>query len=179
MNFRMSIALAAMACCFISVNSATAQSQCPAAKARMSQEISTRVMDANVSEEKDIVDTAVAAGSFKTLAAAVGAADLVKTLKSEGPFTVFAPTDAAFAKLPEGTIDTLLKPENKKKLQEILTYHVAPGKLEASDVIRLRLLETVLGKDVLIKVDGDKVSINGANRDGNRYSMLEWCNPRH
>jgi transforming growth factor-beta-induced protein len=84
-------------------------------------------------------------------------------LKGEGPFTVFAPTDEAFAKLPAGTLDALLKPENKKKLQEILTYHVASGKLQASDVVRLRLLETVLGKDVLIKVDGDKVSINGVN----------------
>ncbi len=167
MKFKMSIALAAMAC-LVSVNSATAQnqcpaSQCPASKGEMSQTISTGVMETSINEEKDIVDTAVAAGSFKTLAAALTAAELVDTLKGDGPFTVFAPTDAAFAKLPAGTIDTLLKPENKKKLQEILTYHVAPGKLEASDVIRLRLLETVLGKDVLIKVDGDKVSINGAN----------------
>ena len=151
-----------MACCLISVNSVTAQHQCAASKARMSQHVSTRIMDEKVQSKKDIVDTAVAAGSFKTLATAVTEAGLVDTLKSKGPFTVFAPTDDAFAKLPEGTIATLLKPENKTTLQNILKYHVAPGKLEAKDVIRLRLLETALGKDVLIKVDGDKVSINGS-----------------
>ena len=80
-------------------------------------------------DEKDIVDTAVAAGQFKTLAAALTAAGLVETLKGPGPFTVFAPTDAAFAKLPAGTVDTLLKPENKAKLTAILTYHVVPGKV--------------------------------------------------
>src|SRR5690242_15391254 len=79
--------------------------------------------------QKDIVDTAVAAGSFKTLAAALQAAGLVDTLKGPGPFTVFAPTDAAFAKLPPGTLDSLLKPENKAKLTEILTYHVVPGQI--------------------------------------------------
>ena len=83
---------------------------------------------------KDIVDTAVGAGSFETLAAALGAADLVDTMKSEGPFTVFAPTDDAFAKLPEGTVDDLLKPENKDKLAGILKYHVVSGKVMASDV---------------------------------------------
>ena len=83
---------------------------------------------------KDIVDTAVGAGSFATLAAALGAADLVDTMKSEGPFTVFAPTDDAFAKLPEGTVDDLLKPENKGKLAAILKYHVVSGKVMASDV---------------------------------------------
>src|SRR3954471_10561738 len=84
--------------------------------------------------EKDIVDTAVAAGSFKTLAAALKAAGLVDTLKGEGPFTVFAPTDDAFAKLPAGTVDTLLKPENKAKLVSILTYHVVAGKQTAKEV---------------------------------------------
>src|SRR6476660_3532386 len=79
--------------------------------------------------KKDIVDTAVAAGSFKTLAAALQAAGLVDTLKGNGPFTVFAPTDAAFAKLPPGTLDSLLKPENKAKLTAILTYHVVPGRI--------------------------------------------------
>ena len=86
---------------------------------------------------KDIVDTAVDAGSFKTLAAALGAASLVDTLKGEGPFTVFAPTDEAFAKLPKGTVDDLLKPENKEKLAGILTYHVVSGKVMAETVVTM------------------------------------------
>ena len=87
--------------------------------------------------DKDIVDTAVAAGSFKTLVAAVQAAGLVDTLKGDGPFTVLAPTDAAFAKLPEGTVESLLKPENKAKLIAVLTYHVIPAKAMAADVVKL------------------------------------------
>ena len=112
---------------------------------------------------KDIVDTAVAAGNFKTLAAAVTAADLVETLKGKGPFTVFAPTDEAFGKLPKGTLDDLLKPENKAKLAGILTYHVVPGKLMASDVAKLESAKTVQGSSLSIdasdgvKVDGAKV----------------------
>ena len=90
------------------------------------------------SRSADIVDTAVSAGSFKTLVAAVQAAGLVDTLKSKGPFTVFAPTDAAFAQLPEGTVESLLKPENRAKLQAILTYHVVPGRVLAADVVRHR-----------------------------------------
>ena len=85
----------------------------------------------------DIVDTAVGAGQFNTLAAALTAADLVDTLKGDGPFTVFAPTDAAFAKLPEGTVENLLKPENRDQLVAILTYHVVPGKVYAADVVKL------------------------------------------
>src|SRR3954471_16161355 len=92
--------------------------------------------------EKDIVDTAVAAGSFKTLAAALKAAGLVETLKGKGPFTVFAPTDAAFAKLPAGTLEDLLKPENKQKLAAILTYHVVPGKVTAEQVMKLDSAKT-------------------------------------
>ena len=99
----------------------------------------------------DIVDTAVSAGSFKTLVAAVTAADLVSTLKSKGPFTVFAPTDAAFAKLPAGTLESLLKPENKAKLVAILTYHVVPGKVMASDIA---------GKSLKVaSVQGSKISV--------------------
>ena len=113
--------------------------------------------------EKDIVDTAVAAGQFKTLTTALGAAGLVDTLKGKGPFTVFAPTDAAFAKLPAGTIDTLLKPENKAKLTAILTYHVVSGKVMAADVIKLKEAKTVNGAMLTIKVDGSAVMINGAN----------------
>jgi uncharacterized surface protein with fasciclin (FAS1) repeats len=112
--------------------------------------------------EKDIVDTAVGAGQFETLAAALGAAGLVDTLKGEGPFTVFAPTDDAFAKLPAGTVENLLKPENKDQLTAILTYHVVPGKVMAADVVKLSEAETVNGKKVKIKTEGDTVMINGA-----------------
>jgi uncharacterized surface protein with fasciclin (FAS1) repeats len=114
-------------------------------------------------EEKDIVDTAVEAGSFKTLAAALQAAGLVETLKGKGPFTVFAPTDEAFAKLPAGTLDSLLKPENKAKLTSILTYHVVPGKVMAADVVKLKEAKTVNGQMVKITVDGAKVKVNDAN----------------
>ena len=112
--------------------------------------------------DKDIVDTAVEAGQFKTLAAALTAAGLVDTLKGPGPFTVFAPTDAAFAKLPEGTVEMLLKPENKDKLTAILTYHVVPGKVMAADVVKLDEAKTVNGAMVDVKVDGDTVMINDA-----------------
>lgn len=111
---------------------------------------------------KDIVDTAVSAGSFKTLVTAVGAADLVETLKGKGPFTVFAPTDSAFAKLPEGTVAELVKPENKDKLTAILTYHVVPGKVLAKDVVKLSSADTVQGSSVDIKVEGGKVYVDNA-----------------
>lgn len=103
---------------------------------------------------KDIVDTAVGAGTFKTLAAALGAADLVATLKGDGPFTVFAPTDEAFAKLPAGTVESLLKPENKEKLKEILLLHVVPGNVYAADVVKLSEAKTAGGKTVKISTDG-------------------------
>jgi len=111
---------------------------------------------------KDIVDTAVGAGSFTTLVAAVQAAGLIDTLKSEGPFTVFAPTDEAFAALPEGTVATLLLPENKEQLISILTYHVVPGKVMSGDLSNGMTATTVQGSDVTIMVN-DGVSINGAN----------------
>ncbi len=116
-----------------------------------------------VAAEKDIVDTAVAAG-FKTLVAAVKAADLVETLKGDGPFTVFAPTDEAFAKLPKGTVEELLKPENKDKLKAILTYHVIPGKVMAADVVRIdgKKVQTVQGSPVAINVDGGTVMVGKA-----------------
>lgn len=101
---------------------------------------------------KDIVDTAVSAGQFKTLVAAVKAAGLVDTLKSKGPFTVFAPTDAAFAKLPAGTVESLLKPENKSKLAAILTYHVVPGKVMSGDIAGKKLS--------VATVQGGKVNVN-------------------
>ena len=114
-------------------------------------------------KSKDIVDTAVAAGQFNTLAAALEAADLVGTLKGDGPFTVFAPTDAAFAKLPEGTVESLLKPENRDKLVAILTYHVVPGEVTAADVVKLSEAKTVNGQDVAITVADNGVRVNDAN----------------
>ncbi len=111
-------------------------------------------------DKKDIVDTAVADGRFTTLVAAVQAAGLVDTLKGEGPFTVFAPTDDAFAALPAGTLDSLLLPENKQQLTDILLYHVVAGKVMASDVIGLTRATTVLGKDINIKVEDGKVILN-------------------
>lgn len=112
--------------------------------------------------DKDIVDTAVEAGSFGTLVAAVEAAGLVDTLKGEGPFTVFAPTDDAFAALPEGTVDDLLKPENKEKLNAILTYHVVPGKVMSTDLSDGMTAATVQGGDVTIKTEGG-VMVNDAS----------------
>jgi len=111
----------------------------------------------------DIVDTAVAAGSFNTLAAALKAAGLVETLKGPGPFTVFAPTDEAFAKLPAGTLESLLKPENKAKLAGILTYHVVPGKVMAAELVKVTSEKTVNGQSINVTVDGSKVKVNDAN----------------
>ena len=111
---------------------------------------------------KDIVDTAVAAGSFKTLATALTAAGLVDTLKGKGPFTVFAPTDEAFAKLPAGTLENLLKPENKAKLAAILTYHVVSGEVTAAQVVTLKDAKTVNGSMVKISTMGGGVMVNGA-----------------
>lgn len=115
-------------------------------------------------QPKDIVDTAVAAGSFKTLAAALQAAGLVETLKGKGPFTVFAPTDAAFAKLPKGTVEELLKPENKAKLAAILTYHVVSGTVMAAQVATMNGKEakTVNGQAVKITVNGSAVTVGAA-----------------
>ena len=112
--------------------------------------------------QQDIVDTAVAAGSFNTLAKALQAAGLVDTLKGKGPFTVFAPTDEAFAKLPAGTLEDLLKPENKQKLTQILTYHVVPGKVTAAEVTKLKDAKTVNGKSVTISAAGGSVMVDGA-----------------
>ena len=112
-------------------------------------------MEMKAETSADIVDTAVAAGSFNTLVAAVQAADLVDTLKGEGPFTVFAPTDEAFAQLPGGTVETLLKPENKEQLQAILTYHVIPGKVMAADIS---------GQEMSVdSVNGQALTVNATN----------------
>jgi uncharacterized surface protein with fasciclin (FAS1) repeats len=111
---------------------------------------------------KDIVDTTVEAGSFKTLATALQAAGLVDTLKGKGPFTVFAPTDEAFAKLPAGTLEDLLKPENKEKLAAILTYHVVPGRVLAAQVIKMNSAKTVNGESLTISTNGGTVMVNNA-----------------
>jgi uncharacterized surface protein with fasciclin (FAS1) repeats len=111
-------------------------------------------------KDGDIVETAVGAGIFNTLVAAVKAAGLVETLQGEGPFTVFAPTDEAFAKLPKGTVENLLKPENKDMLVKILTYHVVSGKVLAADVVKLKSAKTVQGQSVSIKVKKGKVMLN-------------------
>jgi uncharacterized surface protein with fasciclin (FAS1) repeats len=113
-------------------------------------------------ETRDLVDTAVAGGSFKTLAKALDAAGLVTTLKGAGPFTVFAPTDEAFAKLPDGTLETLLKPENKEKLRRILTYHVVAGKVMASDVVKLQSAKAVSGDTITLKVENGTVHVDNA-----------------
>jgi uncharacterized surface protein with fasciclin (FAS1) repeats len=113
--------------------------------------------------DKNIVETAVEAGSFKTLIAAATAADLGGALSGPGPFTVFAPTDEAFAKLPEGTIADLLKPENKSTLQAILKYHVVSGTLMAADVVKVKGAVSLNGQRVAVKVDGEKVAVDGAN----------------
>src|SRR5271165_5028943 len=111
---------------------------------------------------QDIVDTAVAAGNFKTLAAALQAAGLVDTLKGQGPFTVFAPTDEAFAKLPAGTVEELLKPENKEKLVAILTYHVVPGRDLAAQVVKMTSAKTVNGQSLTIRVKDGTVMVDNA-----------------
>jgi uncharacterized surface protein with fasciclin (FAS1) repeats len=117
---------------------------------------------ARAQQTKDIVDTAVAAGSFTTLAKALRAADLVATLNGPGPFTVFAPTDEAFAKLPAGTLDNLLKPESKDKLRRILTYHVVPGEVRAADVMKLPSAKAASGDTITIKVRDGKVHVDDA-----------------
>lgn len=118
---------------------------------------------AQTAGKADIVDTAVAAGQFKTLAAALTAAGLVNTLKGPGPFTVFAPTDAAFAKLPAGTVDTLLKPENKAQLVAVLTYHVVPGKVMSAALAgKVTDARTVEGRTVKVDATMGGVTVNGA-----------------
>ena len=121
----------------------------------------TAALAGSYGAKKDIVDTAVNAGTFETLVAAVTAADLADTLKSEGPFTVFAPTDEAFAALPAGTVETLLKPENKDQLIAVLTYHVVPGKVMSTDLSDDMTATTVQGSDITIDLDNG-VEVNEA-----------------
>ena len=113
-------------------------------------------------ESANIIQAALAAGSFKTLAKALEAADLVGTLSGPGPFTVFAPTDDAFAKLPAGTLETLLAPENKQKLRRVLTYHVVPGKVMAADVTRLKSATAVSGDSIAVSADNGVVRVDQA-----------------
>jgi len=120
------------------------------------------VSPARAQQTQDLVDTAAAAGSFTTLAKAMTAADLVATLKGPGPFTVFAPTDDAFAKLPAGTVDNLLKPENKAMLRRVLTYHVVPGTVMAADVVKISSATAVSGDTLSIKVSGGTVIVDTA-----------------
>ena len=117
----------------------------------------------NHGEKKDIVETAVSAGNFNTLATALTEAGLVDALKGKGPFTVFAPTEEAFAKLPEGTVESLLKPENSEKLIAVLTYHVVPGAVMAADVVKLNAAETLNGQRIDIKTSGESVYVDGAS----------------
>jgi uncharacterized surface protein with fasciclin (FAS1) repeats len=114
-------------------------------------------------QQKDIVDTAIAAGSFKTLAAALQAAGLIDTLKGKGPFTVFAPTDAAFAKLPAGTVESLLLPENREKLRRILTYHVLSGAVKSDSVVTMTSAKAVSGDTITIKTMDGKVMVDNAH----------------
>ena len=118
---------------------------------------------ARAADSKDIVDTAVSAGSFKTLAKALDAAGLVQTLKGPGPFTVFAPTDEAFAKLPAGTLEQLLKPEQKAQLRRILTYHVVSGKVMAADVVKMHSAKAVSGDTITVSARDGKVLVDKAN----------------
>ncbi len=124
--------------------------------------LSGSAVQAQRAEHKDIVETAIAAGSFTTLVRALEAADLVGTLEGKGPFTVFAPTDAAFARLPAGTLENLLKPENKKQLQRILTYHVVAGAVPSSEVVNLSSAKAVSGDTIAIKVADGTVMVDDA-----------------
>jgi len=165
-----SLRLALAAALVLPMVASAVADECPLAAAQKAQaqahtKVHTKVRVQTVAfnaDRKDIVDTAVGAGSFKTLVAAVQAAGLVETLKGQGPFTVFAPTDEAFAKLPAGTVETLLKPENKEKLVAVLTYHVVPGKVMAADVVKLTEAPTVQGSKAKVKVVDGAVMIDNA-----------------
>ena len=146
----------------LSVGFAAAVASSPVAQCCSSESAQSTTIHASNRTQADIVDTAVGAGQFKTLAAALTAAGLVDDLKSDGPFTVFAPTDDAFAALPEGTVESLLKPENKGKLIAVLTYHVVPGRVMASDVVELHEATTLNGQRVDINTESG-VTIDGAN----------------
>lgn len=145
--------------------SAACPNSCPASQANHHQPVhhqASHHVSASPAGTPDIVDTAVSAGSFNTLVAAVQAAGLVDALKGEGPLTVFAPTDEAFAKIPAETLQSLLEPGNRDKLTAILTYHVVPGRVTADQVVNLRSAKTLQGQEVAIGVSGDKVFVDGS-----------------
>ncbi|WP_146393021.1 fasciclin domain-containing protein [Allorhodopirellula solitaria] len=147
----------------LSTSSLSAGEKCPLSAAAGHQRATTLVASpADSTSQSDIVDTAVAAGQFETLVAAVKAAGLADTLKGDGPFTVFAPTDEAFAKLPAGTVEALLKPENREQLQGILKYHVVSGKVMAADAAKLTSAKTVAGQEFAIHAGDGGVKINDA-----------------
>jgi len=165
-SFRLALAAALV----LPMAASAVADECPVAAAQKAKAMAQAKTQAQAhvqtvafnADRKDIVDTAVNAGSFKTLVAAVQAAGLVETLKGKGPFTVFAPTDEAFAKLPAGTVESLLKPENKEKLVAVLTYHVVPGKVMAADVVKLTEAPTVQGSKAKVKVVDGTVMIDNA-----------------
>ena len=130
----------------------------------LAQETATQTRETQTANKpsKDIVDTAVAAGKFQTLVKAINAADLTKTLKGKGPFTVFAPSDAAFKKIPADQLEEILKPENRSKLQSLLKFHVVPGRLTAAQVMKLQKSKTALGQEISFKAQGETVMVNGA-----------------
>jgi uncharacterized surface protein with fasciclin (FAS1) repeats len=156
--FLSAVAFSALALTATIVAPATAQDK-KMMKSEMSGEKTVMVGGAAMFPSKNIVQNAVNSKDHTTLVAAVKAAGLVDTLESKGPFTVFAPTNTAFGKLPAGTVDTLVKPENKATLTKILTYHVVPGKLEAADLTDGKKLKTAEGEELTVKRSGDKVMI--------------------
>jgi uncharacterized surface protein with fasciclin (FAS1) repeats len=142
-------------------------------KSEMSGEKTVMVGGAPMYRTKNIVENAVNSKDHTTLVAAVKAAGLVDTLSGKGPFTVFAPTNAAFSKLPAGTVETLVKPENKAALTKILTYHVVPGKMEASDLTDGKKLKTVEGEELIVKNSGGKVTLTDAKGDTSMVTIAD------
>ncbi len=160
MSKSLTLSALAVAAMLFSVSEASAQ-KC-ANRAMPTYQISHPAPQDDAKDEKNIVEIAAGADDFSTLVAAVKAAGLVETLTGDGPFTVFAPTNEAFAKLPEGTVESLLKPENKEKLIAVLKYHVVPGKVMAADVIKLSEAETAQGGKVKIMTKDGKVMVDNA-----------------
>lgn len=152
-------------CALASGAGAVAAQECQASGHRRmpSASASARVVRAHYSSEADVVDTAIAAGDFTTLVAALKAAGLVDTLRGDGPFTIFAPTDAAFAKIPKATLQSLLQPENREQLTRILTYHVVPGRVTAQQVKSMRDAKTVQGARVRFASTDHGVRVNNSN----------------
>lgn len=147
---------------FIVVAAGLALAACGDSGAKPAQDATTAGTVGTVGKA-DIIETARGAGQFKTLLAAVKAADLEATLKGDGPFTVFAPTDEAFAKLPAGTVESLLKPENKEKLKAVLTYHVVPGKVMSTEAVKLKTAKTVNGKDLKLDASSGTLKVGNAS----------------